>query len=664
VVELTGKQNQKNLAILNINPYILQITIPRIMTIKKKLLVVLLVFLLLPSSLHLPVHILVVYAQGGGHTDESLEPLLNAIQYVYNTLASHGVAEISFESASDTIWKTTYTITRPQIIRVFGSEAEVLNRVRALVNALFSGFSSEVEKRLGAVLMIYKDRVIQDFPDLAGIDNGVDLWNAVLQKFGGSIIKAKDYVSSIATEQISKDILQPMSHTRTYDGVLRWITNSGAEYRVLVEWKSANDISETKNLLYSIKEAILDTAIVKTYSEARLIWIVYDYPPHQSELFRLLRTSEIGAFQNDMWLQETVFGYGDGMGLYEIIRAYLKTSDSEKIYSAMMEFVPSVKRAYMLAEQGKTRLKFKGVDYLALAGVGADVVASLWKPTDSTQAQIQQFLIKFSQATRITTDALVTAKGLGQLFAAAIGTGGSFAGGALTIGAVLVFYIYDYTRRESDFQDIYNQVLSGANGPKIYRISNTIYNGVYVELVGAETDNIALPRYLFIFVNGHLVKIAGVNEFTYTFRADDFGARIDVFGVHITLGRGSNYLTDAIYVEYNYINTRRNYIGNCYKDDRYLFTYTWSVQVSDVFFLTTPPVTTSSKYLGSSNLVCPPAPEPTSVTQPTGGGGRPSTIGVRRSDVFIIKIFGYNVTLPCYIDFFNVRIKMPYCQNS
>lgn len=510
--------------------------------------------------------------------------------------------------------------------------------------------------------MIYKNRVIQDFPDLAGIDNGPVLWNAILQKFGGSIIKAKNYVSSITTEQISNEILSATSHTRTYDGVLRWITDSGVEYRILVEWKSAYDVSETKNLLYSIKEAILDTAIAKTYRDARLTWIVYNYPPHQSELFRLLRTSGIGAFQNDMWLQETLFGYGDGMGIYEVIRAYLKTSNPDTIYESVQNFIPKVKYALGFAETTKTRLKLKP-DYMTYLSLTADVVASLWQPVDSTQAQIQQALIKFAQATRITADALMTAKGLGMLALALVGEGGSIFGGALTIGPILVAYIYDYTRASKDFEDLYKQVLSGANSPKIYRISQTLYRGVSMQLVGVETDNLALPRYLFIFVNGNLVKIAKVDKWTYTFLSEDFGASIDVYGVHITLGRGDGFFTDTLFADYQYVQTSRKYSGNCYKDDRYLITYTWTVPVKSVFFLETPPVTYSSTYLGSSNLVCPPASQPTNSPQPSGGGGRPSTIGVPYNKVYIIRIFGVNVTLPCYVDFFNVRIKMPYCQN-
>jgi hypothetical protein len=634
---------------------------------KNTLLVVLLLFILLPSSLHLPVHILVAYAQGGEHSYESLKPLLDAIQYVYNTLASHGVAEISFEPASDTIWKTTYTITRQQIYRAFGSDAEVKNRVRALVNALIdafsSGSSSDVANRLGAVLLIYKGRVIQDFPDLAGIDNGPALWNAILNKFGGSVIKAKNYVSSIATEQISNEILSSVVSHRTYDGVLRWITNSGVEYRVLVEWKSAYDISETKNLLYSIREAILDTAIVKTYSDARLTWIVYNYPPHQSELFRLLRTSGIGAFQNDMWLQETLFGYGDGMGLYEIIRAYTKSSNPEQIYSAVKEFVPSVKRAYMLVEQGKARLRFTKIDYLAFASMGAELIASSWEPKNTYEAQIQQFLFKFADATHITIDALLTASGLGELFLAAIGEGGSIAGGALTLAILAFFFTLDYLTASQEFEDLYNQVLSGANSPRIYRLSNTIYNGVTVQLVAVQTSHITLPRYLFIFVNNHLVKIAGVQRFSYRFKAEDFGASFDALGVHITLGRGRNYDTDAVYIDYRFVNTTRSYFGKCFRDIRYLYTYTWEVNVADIFFLRNPPVTSSVMYLGSGNLICSSEPKTQNNPQPTGGMPKPITGVSPQEKYYIIRIFGINITLPCYVDIFGNQIKMPYCKD-
>jgi hypothetical protein len=646
---------------------------------RKIVLTILLLFLVLPSSLHLPVHILVAYAQGGEHSYASLKPLLDAIQDVYNTLASLGVAEISFEPASDTVWKTTYTITKQQIIRAFGSDTEVKNRVKALVNTLIdafsSGSSSDVASRLGAVLMIYKDRVIQDFPDLAGINNGPDLWNAILQKFGGSVIKAKNYVSSIATEQISNEILNVASHTRTYDGVIRWITDSGVEYRILVEWKSAYDISETKNLLYSIREAILDSAIVKTYSDARLTWIVYNYPPHQSELFRLLRTSGIGAFQNDMWLQETLFGYGEGMGLYEIIRAYTKSSNPEQIYSSVKEFVPSVKRAYMLVEQGKARLRFRftEIDYIAFASIGAELIASSWEPKNTYEAQIQQFLFKFADATHITIDALLTASGLGELFLAAIGeeeslatigAGGSFAGGVLTLAILAFFFTLDYLTASQEFEDLYNQVLSGANSPRIYRLSKTIYNGVTVQLVAVQTSKITLPRYLFIFVNNHLVKIASVHRFSYRFKAEDFGASFDALGVHITLGRGRNYDTDAVYIDYRFVTTTRSYFGRCFRDIRYLYTYTWAVDVADVFYLRNPPVTSSVMYLGSGNLICPSQPVTQNNPQPTGGGMPKPVTGVSSQEkYYIIRIFGINITLPCYVDIFGNQIKMPYCKD-
>jgi len=622
---------------------------------KKIVLGILLLFLVLPSSLQLPVYNIVVYLVpkvfAQGHTD----PLVEALYEVNQVLENLG-AFIDFKDTP-----VSFTIYRSQIIKVFGSEAGVRNAVSKQVSSIvFHVSQNEMASRLGAILMIYKDRILQDFPDLANIQTGEELWSAVVNKLG-SISRAQSYVADIATEQITKDILGVASHTRIYDGILYWNTPSFT-YSVLVEWKSANDVSVTQNVLYSIKESILDVAITKSNSNARLVWILDDYPPHQSELFRLLRLNGIGAFTNDMWTQQTVYGYSEGTGLYEVIRGYLKTNNPDEIYESVQEFIPTVKSAVSLAETGKARLRFKP-DYIAYMGLAADIVSSLWQPADSNQAMIQQALIKFAQATRLTTDALMSARGLGMLTLALIGEGGSIVGGALTIAPVMAFYVYDYTRASKDFEDLYKQVLSGANAPKIYRISQTLYNGEYVELVGVETDNIALPRYLFIFVNGHLVKIAGVNRFTYTFRAEDFGASFDALGVHITLGRGSNYLTDAVYVDYNFVVTRRNYIGNCFKDDRYLFTYTWSVPVQNVFFLNTPPVTYHSTYLGSGNIVCPPAPQSTNNPQPTGGGGRPSTIGTPRNNIFIIRIFGVNVTLPCYVDIFGVRIKMPYCQN-
>jgi hypothetical protein len=638
---------------------------------RKVVLTILLLFLVLPSSLHLPVHILVAYAQGGEHSYESLKPLLDAIQDVYNTLAPYGIAEISFEPASETVWKTTYTITRQQIIYAFGSEPEVKNRVGALVNRLIdafsSGSSSDVASRLGAVLIVYKNRVIQDFPDLAGINDGPALWNAILRKFGGSFINAKNYVSSIATERISSEILNVASHTRTYDGIIRWITDSGVEYRILVEWKSAYDVSVAKNLLYSIKEAILDVAIVKTYSDARLTWIVYNYPPHQSELFRLLRTSGIGAFQNDMWLKETLFGYGDGMGLYEIVRAYTKSSDPEKIYSTVKEFVPRVKRAFMLVEQAKARLRLTPIDFLAFASMGAEVVASLWEPKNTYEAQIQQFLFKFAQATHITMDALLAASGLGQLFLAAIGEGGSFASGALKLAIVAFFFSLDYLTASQEFEDLYRDVLSGVNTPRIYRLSKKIYEGVTVQLVAVETSKITLPRYLFIFVNNHLVKIAGVDRFSYTFKAEDFGASFDapgVHGVHVTLGRGRHYGTDAVYIDYRFITTTTIQYGRCFRDFRYLYTYTWEVNVADVFFLRDPPVTSSVMYLGSGNLICSGQPETQNNPQPTGGGMPKPITGVSSQEKhYLIRILGVNITLPCYVDIFGNQIKMPYCKD-
>lgn len=611
-------------------------------------------FLVLPSSLQLPIYGTFAYLIPRVLAQGHIDPLVEAILQVNNALENLG----AYIDIKDT--PVSYTIYTNQIIRVFGSRDGVMNAVRKQVSSIvFHVSQSEMPSRLGAILMIYRDKVLKDFPDLANLQTGEQLWSAIVNKLG-DISRAQSYVADIATKQITEDILSVASHTRIYDGILYWNTPS-ITYSVLVEWKSVNDVSVTQNILYSIKESILDVAIVNSYKDARLVWILHDYPPHQSELFRLLRTNGIGAFTNDMWTQQSLYGY-EGTGIYEIIRGYLKTRNPDEIFESVQNFIPKVKYALGFAETTKARLKLKP-DYMIYLSMATDVVASLWQPADSTQAQIQQALIKFSQATRITADALMTARGLGMLALTLIGEGGSIAGGALTIGPILVAYIYDYTRASRDFEDLYKQVLSGANSPKIYRISQTLYSGVSMQLVGVETDNLALPKYLFIFVNGNLVRIAKVDRWTYTFLSEDFGARIDVYGVHITLGRGDGYFTDTLFADYQFIKTSRTYYSsNCYSDNRYLITYTWTVPVKSVFFLETPPVTYSSTYLGSSNLVCPPASQPTNSPQPSGGSGRPSTIGVPRNNVYIIRIFGVNVTLPCYVDFFGIEIKMPYCK--
>jgi len=619
---------------------------------KKIVLVTLLLFLVLPSSLQLPVYIIPkVLAQG--HTD----PLIQAITEVNQVLEKLG-AYIDFKDTS-----VSFTIYRNQIISAFGSEAGVMDAVRRQVSSIvFHVSQNEMASRLGAILMIYKNRVLQDFPDLANIQTGEALWSAVVNKLG-DIRRAQSYVADIATQQITKEILEATSHTRIYDGILYWYSG-GVTYSVLVEWKSVNDISVTQNILYSIRESILDVAIVKSYKDARLVWILHDYPLHQSELFRLLRTNGIGAFTNYMWTQQTVYGYSEGMGIYEIIRGYLKTNNPDTIYESVQEFIPKVKYAVSLAETGKARLRLKP-DYMVYLGLAAEIVASLWKPVDSTQAMIHQALIKFSQATRLTVDALMTAKGLGMLALALIGEGGSFFTGGLMLADVMVFYVIDYTRASHDFEDLYNQVLSGANSPKIYRISQTLYRGVDMQLVGVETDNLALPRYLFIFVNGNLVRIAKVDKWTYRFSSEDFGARIDMYGVHITLGLGDGYFTDILFADYQFVETRTTYSGDCYKDDRYLFTYTWEVPVKSVFFLETPPVKYSSTFLGSSGWICPPPPD----TGSSGSSSSSSTDtsgyvgGLPPRNIFLISIFGINITLPCYIDIFNIRINMPYCKN-
>jgi len=619
---------------------------------KKIVLTILLLFLVLPSSLQLPVHSTVVYLIPKVLAQSHTDPLIQAIIQVNQVLEKLG----AFLDFKDT--PVSFTVYKKQIVDAFGSETAVIDVIRRQVSSIvFHVSQSEMASRLGAILMIYKDRVLKDFPDLANLKTGEELWSAVVNKLG-SISRAQSYVADIATEQITKEILDVSSHTRIYDGILYWNTGN-AVYSVLVEWKSVNDVSVTQNILYSIRESILDVAIVKSNYNARLVWILHDYPPHQSELFRLLRTNGIGSFTNYMWTQQTVYGYAEGTGLYEIIRGYLKTSNPDTIYESVKDFIPKVKNALSLAETGKARLRLKP-DHAIYLAIAADVIASMWQPADSNQAMIQQALIKFSQATRVTADALMTAKGLGMLALALIGEGGSIASGGLTLGVVMFFYVLDYTRASKDFEDLYNQVLSGANSPKIYRISQTLYRDINMQLVGVETNNLALPRYLFIFVNGNLVRIAKVDKWTYTFSSDDFGARIDVYGVHITLGRGDGFFTDILFADYQFVETRTTYSSDCYKDDRYLFTYTWEVPVKSVFFLETPPVKYSSTFLGSSGWICPPPPDTGSSSSPDYSG---YVGGPPPKDIYLINIFGINITLPCYIDIFNIRIKMPYCKN-